>query len=166
MTATKQQISTVLKKAIRGEKDGWHFYDELAKRATNAAAIRKLKGLRDDEIRHEKTLIAMYYKYVGGELGRLPAKGINALGQVFRRSQSRERNSEMDYLNLAIEAELATTKYYREEGEKAADAKFKRIFARLADEEHGHFELLQAEKDAISGNYHWFSYGIGAPMED
>ena len=46
------------------------------------------------------------------------------------------------------------------------DAKFRKLFDRLAEEEHGHFEILQAEKDAISGNYHWFSIGSSAEMED
>jgi rubrerythrin len=166
MAKTKQQIATILKKAIKGEEDGYFFYNLLAKRATNAAARRKLEGLRDDEIRHKETLYKLYYKHVGGEIGRLPAKGINALAQVFKKGHLMELRSEMEYLNLAIEAELAATKYYREERELVDDAKFQKLFDKLSEEEHGHFELLQAEKDAISGNYHWFSIGTGAEMED
>jgi len=166
MLKTKQQIATILKKAIKGEEDGYLFYNLLAQRATNPAARRKLERLRDDEIRHKETLYKVYDTYVGGPVGKLPAKGIGALAQVFKKGGLIERTSEMEFLNLAIEAELAATKYYREECELVQDAKLRKLFDRLADEEHGHFEILQAEKDAISGNYHWFAIGAGAEMED
>ena len=54
----KKQIGTILKKAIKGEEDGLHFYSLLAEKATNVEAKRKLEGLRDDEVRHKVTLVA------------------------------------------------------------------------------------------------------------
>jgi rubrerythrin len=162
----KKQISVILKKAIKGEEDGLHFYSLLAEKSINDEAKRKLEGLRDDESRHKVTLVAMHRKYVGGELGKLPARGINALRKVFAKGHLDNRKTEMDFITLAIEAELAATKYYREQRGLVADPKFKEIFDQLADEEHGHFELLQAEKDALSGNYNWFAYGDTAPLED
>jgi len=161
----KNQIAMILKKAIKGEEDGLHFYSLLAERATHAEAKRKLEGLRDDEVRHKVTLVALYRKHVGGEIGKLPAHGINALRKVFAKGHLDSRNTEMDFINLAIEAELAATKYYREQRNLIADPQFKDIFDQLAEEEHGHFELLQAEKDALSGNYNWFQYGDSSPME-
>lgn len=163
---SKSGIAEILKKAIKGEEDGYYFYNILAGKAKNADAKRKLEGLRDDEIRHKETLVAIFEKYVGGEIGPLPEKGINALAEVFRKGHVMERHSEMEFLNLAIEAELAATKYYREERDLVDDPSFRKIFDDLADEEHHHFELLQAEKDALAGNYSWFGYDNGAPLED
>lgn len=166
MVNSKRSIATVLKKAMKGEEDGYYFYNLLAEKATNAEARRKLERLRDDEIRHKETLVAIFDQYVGGDIGKLPAKGINALAQVFRKGHIMERRSEMEFINLAIEAELAATKYYREERDLVDDPKFRKIFDELADEEHGHFEILQAEKEALAGNYTWFGYDNGAPLED
>ena len=166
MPKTKQTIATTLKKAIKGEEDGFFFYNLLAERATNATAKSKLERLRDDENRHKETLYKLYETHVGGPIGKLPAKGINALAQVFKKGHLMEKTSEMEFINLAIEAELAATKYYREERELIDDPTFKTLFDRLAEEEHGHFEILQAEKDALAGNYHWFALGSGAEMED
>lgn len=166
MPKTKKEIAGILKKAIKGEEDGYFFYNLLSKKAINGEARRKLENLRDDEIRHKETLYAIFDKYIGGEVGKLPAKGINALAKVFRKGRLLALKTEMEYINLAIEAELAATKYYRDERELVADPDFRKIFERLADEEHTHFELLQAEKEALAGNYHWFSYGDGAPLED
>jgi rubrerythrin len=161
----KKQIGTILKKAIKGEEDGLHFYSLLAEKATNVEAKRKLEGLRDDEVRHKVTLVALYRKHVGGEIGKLPAHGITALRKVFAKGHLDERKTEMDFINLAIEAELAATKYYREQRNLIADPEFKEIFDQLAEEEHGHFELLQSEKEALAGNYNWFAYGDSSPME-
>jgi rubrerythrin len=166
MAKTKKEIAGILKKAIKGEEDGYFFYNLLSKKTSNGEARRKLENLRDDEIRHKETLYAIYDKHIGGEVGKLPAKGINALAKVFRKGRLIELKSEMEYINLAIEAELAATKYYREERDSIDEPEFRKIFDRLAEEEHTHFELLQAEKEALAGNYHWFSYGDGAPLED
>jgi rubrerythrin len=77
-----------------------------------------------------------------------------------------ERHSEMEFISLAIEAELAATRYYREERDLIDDPEFRKIFDELAEEEHRHFEILQAEKDALAGNYNWFGFDNGAPLED
>lgn len=163
--AVKVKVAATLKKAIKGEKDGYRFYNLLAEKATNQDAKKKLEVLRDDEIRHEETLIAIYHKYIGDNIGELPDKGINALAEVFRKGEIENRRTEMEFLNLAIEAELAATKYYQEERDLIDDPTFKEIFDKLAEEEHGHYELLMAEKEAIGGNYFWFDYGDSSPME-
>ncbi len=165
MSDSKEQVARVLKVAIKGEEDGYYFYNLLFEKATNQDAKRKLEGLRDDEARHKTTLLDMYRKYVGGEIGELPAKGLTALAEVFRKGHLEERKTEMDFINLAIEAELAATKYYQEEKELIDDPFFSAVFDQLAEEEHGHYELLMAEKEALSGNYFWFEYGDTSPME-
>jgi rubrerythrin len=165
MTTTKQKVADVLKKGIKGEVDGFKFYDLLSKKATNADAKRKLENLRDDEARHEKILIDIFHKHIGGEIGPLPKEGLTALAEVFRRGQLEERKTEIEFINLAIEAELAATKYYQQERNLFDDPKLQEIFDKLAEEEHSHYELLIAEREALSGNYYWFSYNDSSPME-
>ncbi|MEW6050010.1 MAG: ferritin family protein [Candidatus Zixiibacteriota bacterium] len=166
MAKTKQEIAAILKKAIKGEVDGYFFYDLLSQKATNEEARRKLQNLRDDENRHKETLYAIFDKHIGEPVGELPEKGINALADVFRKGHLSDLKSEMEFINLAIEAELAATKYYQQERGLVADPEFRAIFDNLAAEEHQHFELLQAEKEALGGNYSWFGYDDGAPLED
>jgi rubrerythrin len=165
MSDPKQQVADVLRTAIKGEEDGYRFYNLLAEKATNPDAKKKLEGLRDDEQRHKVTLVALFEQYVGGEIGELPPKGITALAEVFRKGHLEERKTEMEFLSLAIEAELAATKYYQMQKEAVADPAFQSIFDQLADEEHNHYELLMAEKEALSGNYYWFEYGDTSPLE-
>jgi rubrerythrin len=165
MTKTKQQIAEVLKRAIKGEEDGYFFYDLASQKVTNKTAQRKLESLRDDEIRHKETLRGLYKKHVGGEIGQLPEKGLTVLSEIFKKGHVDDLKSEMEFINLAIQAELAATEYYQQERDLVDDPEFKRIFDALADEEHSHFELLQAEKEALAGNYSWFSYDESQPLE-
>ncbi len=162
---TKQKVAETLKRAIKGEEDGYKFYDLLSKKVANEDARRKLENLRDDEKRHKETLIEIFHKHIGGEIGELPEKGINVLAEVFRKGHLEERKTEMEFLDLAIDAELAATKYYREERDLVDDEDFKKIFDQLADEEHRHYELLMSEREALSGNYFWFAYDDSSPME-
>ncbi len=164
MSNSKEKIAETLKIAIRGEEDGYKFYDYVAKKATNKIAKKKLESLRDDEVRHRQTLIEIFKEYVGGEIGELPEKGLSVLTEIFKKGQLNKISSEMEFINLAIEAELAATKYYQDQRDLVDDPTFREIFDKLADEEHGHYELLMAEREALSGNYNWFGYGE-APME-
>lgn len=165
MARNNEYIAETLKKAIKGEEDGYTFYNLLMEKTSNPDAKRKLRNLRDDEVRHKQTLVDIFHRFIGPEIGPLPAKGITALADVFKRGRLEERKSEMEYINLAIEAELAATRYYQQERDMVDDADFREIFDSLAEEEHHHFELLQAERDAISGNYFWFGYDEASPLE-
>jgi rubrerythrin len=166
MANNRDKIADVLKRAIKGEDDGFFFYSLLAEKVTNFDAKRKVENLRDDEARHKRVLLDVYQKYIGGEVGRLPEKGLSVLSDIFARGGVADLKSEMEFINLAIEAELAATRYYQTERGLVEDPEFHAIFDSLADEEHRHYELLMAERQALSGNYYWFSYDSTSPMED
>lgn len=165
MSDEKSKAAESLRRAIKGEEDGHKFYNLLSKKAANPSAKRLLEGLRDDEVRHKQTLVELYEKFVGGEIGPLPERGISPLAKLFSEGHLEDHKTEMEFINLAIEAELAATKYYQNERKLFDDSEFVALFDRMADEEHHHFELLQAEKEALAGNYHWFGYDSGSPME-
>lgn len=156
----------LLKRAIKGEKDGLKFYTLLANKTENRDAKRKLQKLADDEKRHEAVLIDIYKRMYNEEVGQLPKEGINALAKFFDAGKAKEKHTEMQFIDLAIEAELSATNFYKETAAHIEDGNLQKICEDLAEEEFGHYELLQAEKDAISGNYFWFGYDSGSPLED
>lgn len=158
--------SALLKSAIKSEIDGYNFYDLLSKEVSNADARRRLENLRDDEHRHRAILIQLFKNVVGGDVGSLPDEGISPLAKAFDKGKLKKLGNEIEYINLAIEAELAATKFYKEGIQAVDDAEFKKILDELADEENSHYELLMAEREALSGNYFWFSADGTAPMED
>ncbi|PKK83481.1 MAG: hypothetical protein CVT49_08135 [candidate division Zixibacteria bacterium HGW-Zixibacteria-1] len=156
----------LLKSAIKSEIDGFTFYDLLSKQAANTEAKRRLENLRNDEARHRATLIDIYKKEVGGEIGALPDTGISPLQKAFVGGKLKKFNSEVEYINLAIEAELDAVEFYKKGSAIISDAGFKNIMKEMAEEESGHYEILMAEREALSGNYFWFSSDGTSPMED
>ncbi len=166
MEHTKEEISEILKRAIKGEEDRYTFYQMLSKKADDTQAKIILDKLCTDETEHKQVLIDLYKKHVSEDLGQLPETGIDSLSEIIKKGQEISRATEIDLINLAIEAEIAATKYYQDENNLITDPRFKEVFDKLAKEEHDHYEMLVAERDAISGSHHWFSIDNSSPMED
>ena len=156
----------LLKMAIKGEQDGLRFYSFLADRADNSDAKMKLTQLADDEKRHSAILTEIYINLYNEEVGELPEKGINALAKIFDGRKACGKSTEMQFIDMAIEAELAATKFYKEFAAGFEDEKIRKICADLATEEYSHYELLQAEKSSLAGTYYWFDVDGASPMED
>lgn len=161
-TATTMQM---LKQAIRSEIDGRRFYEFLADKTKNPDAKRKLTTLAQDERRHESILYRIYKKKFGEEVDEVPEKGVGVLSEFFAHPEKHEGLNEVQYIEMAIKAELAATEYYKGEAKNAEDDETKQIFSRMAEEEFGHYESLEAEKSAIGGNYFWFEFDESRPME-
>ncbi len=49
MDSSKEKIAEILKKAVKGEEDGYYFYNLLSEKTDNETAKKKLEALRDDE---------------------------------------------------------------------------------------------------------------------
>ncbi|MCK5127396.1 MAG: ferritin family protein [candidate division Zixibacteria bacterium] len=155
----------LIKQAIVAEIDGQKFYKMLVQKTNNPDAKRKLQSLADDEVRHEDLLIKMYKDLHGEDVNGLPAVGVGVLSKFFAENRDKEDLSENQYIDMAIEAELAATNFYKDGAKNAPNDEIKKLCDGMATEEYSHFELLQAEKDAIAGNHFWFGYDDGAPME-
>ena len=133
-----KDIKTLLKYAIKGEEIGQTFYGLLSEQATNPVAKKRLETLRDDEARHEKIFRELYKKHLAEDVGELPEKGLDALSSVFDKGRLGKLKSEMEYINLAIEAELTTTRFYKEGINIVEDKEFKDILFRIKSVFHAH----------------------------
>lgn len=165
MTADSNLTKDLLREAIVAEADGQKFYKYLADKATNEEAKSKLMNLAKDEIRHEATLIDIYRKIFHEEVDTLPEKGTGVLSVFFAEHRDKKDLGEMQYVDMAIEAELAATEFYKTGAESATDEKIKAICEQLAEEEFSHYEALKAEREALTGNYFWFGFDESSPME-
>lgn len=156
----------LIKQAIVAEIDGQKFYKFLSAKATNPDAKRKLDNLAQDEVNHEALLIKMYNDIYGEEVDELPKDGVGVLSKFFAEHREREDLSEMQYIDMAIEAELAATNYYKSGSTDAPNEEIKKLCDGMAEEEFRHYESLKAERESLSGGHFWFGFSEGAPLED
>jgi rubrerythrin len=77
-----------------------------------------------------------------------------------------DKSQLLQILDMAIEAELISAKFYHHGATLTADPRTKRMFERLEKEEDGHYNFLTAEKSALTGDLYWFSRGESSMMEE
>lgn len=165
MSDVNKQVEDIIKIGIKTEIEGQHFYSALAQKITNADARKKIESLALDEVNHERTLRALYKKFVGKDVSDLPAEGLAIFKDAFGDRPLAEADK-FRLIELAMEAERLTAKHYKDGEAKATDAQIRKVFAELTAEEDGHYDMLAAEREALRGNINWFSYEGTSMMEE
>ena len=166
MEIEKLTIEDVLGLAVKTEIQGRKFYLELSEKVTNPDVKKKIISLADDEKRHERIVCDFYRQILGKEPQNLPEKGVPDIVKAIRSMNPTERTDLLKLLDMAIEAELLAAKFYARGAKLTDDSKTRKAFEELAKEEEGHYNMLVAEKSALSGDLYWFSMGDTGIMEE
>ncbi len=122
--------------------------------------------LAREELAHMRLFEEML-REVGGGASARPEKELEREERLIRDMMPRvkkfevERGGkaevhELDALRAALRLEAKTRDFYREQAEKAEDPKVRELFARLAEVEEGHYELIQAQIDYTTQTGFWF----------
>ncbi len=159
-------IEDVLGMAMKTEVMGRKFYLGLTEKVTHPEIKQKIQSLADDEERHEKLVHELYKSTLGREPGELPEKGVPDIVKAISDMKVDDRSKLLDVLDMAIEAERLAAKFYGRGIVLTEDNKTRAIFEELEKEEDGHYNMLIAEKAAISGDLYWFSMGDSSIMEE
>jgi len=159
-------IEDVLGMAVKTEIQGRKFYLKLAEEVKNPEVKKKIQSLADDEQRHERVVIDFYRKTLGKEPANLPEKGIPDIVKAISSMDVNSRSQVLQVLDMAVEAELLSAKFYHHGATLTADPKTKRMFEQLEKEEDGHYNFLVAEKSALTGDLYWFSIGDSSMLEE
>lgn len=166
MEIEKLTIEDILGLAVRTEIQGRKFYLELSEKVTNPDVKKKIISLADDEKRHERIVVDFYRKILGKEPQNLPDKGVPDIVEAIKSMNLTEKTELLKLLDMAMEAELLSAKFYDRGAKITEDPKTSRVFEELAAEEDGHYNMLAAEKSALSGDLYWFSREDPSIMEE
>jgi rubrerythrin len=166
MEIEKLTIEDILGMAVRTEIQGRKFYLKLAEQVTNSEVKSKIVSLADDEKRHERIIVDLYRQILGKEPRDLPDKGVPDILSAIQSMNIKEKTELLQLLDMAIEAELISAKFYARGARITDDSKTVKVFEQLAEEEDGHYNMLMAEKSALSGDLYWFSREDPTVMEE
>ena len=159
-------IEDVLGMAVKTEAHGRRFYESLSERISHPDVKTKILSLANDEKRHQGIMEDLYRRTLGKEPRDLPQRGIPDIIRAISSLRISDKTQVLQLLDMAIEAESISAKFYQRGASISPDPRTMRIFQELEREEDGHFNYLVAEKAALSGDLYWFSISDSAMMEE
>lgn len=143
--------------AMQMEKDGEHYYRDLAQKTQNVG-LKKIMGmLADAEVRHYDTL----QKMKKNEKTQLPDSEIlsnvkNIFVQMKDGKDTLDVNiSQKDLYTNAQEIEKKSRQFYTEKAAETNNQSHREIFLTIADEEERHYVILENIIHFISQPYTW-----------
>ena len=143
----------VLGLAIRSEEEAAAFYGRVARMIKNDLVRFKYESLAKEESRHREMLVGLYRRVTGDkEAPRIPGTPETAEGGFPVPTKSLE-----DLLRFAIAREQEAQEFYRRAAKRSSDHAARRMLEYLADIEHGHELMLQAEFSAYLRDKNWYA---------
>jgi rubrerythrin len=156
-----------MKEAIEGaiyrEIGARDFYRSMAESIANAEGKEKFVQLSRDEDGHRAKLESWLERLYGEAFTSEPDKLKEA--EICCMEVS-ERTGALEALTIAIEAEERAEAFYRERAAASDDTELRELLLRIADEEHGHFVMLEAERNSVIGGFYWFDMDSTSFLED
>ncbi len=157
------RFQEVLAGAIYREIGARDFYRRISNEITNPEGKERFKKLSGDEEGHRKKLEGWFQKLFEKRfvldpklLDAAEIKGVKLGKQA----------GAMEALDLAIKAEAAAEDFYAEQADDVSTPELKDLLLKLSTEEHGHYELLTAERNALTGGFYWFDMDSTSFLED
>lgn len=149
----------VIRAAMELEKNGHRFYAAMVQKAKSQLAREIFTWLAQDEVQHLKTLEELVPKYEEGAFWEEEEQFLPYLRRFSEREifPSPERleevlrmdHSDLDALDLAIEAEEKFAEYFDLAAKSARNAEGKEAFTWLAGEEGRHATILKERRKKL-----------------
>ncbi len=158
----KPEISALeaLSVAIYNEQSAFDFYTKLSGIIKNQSGKQKFKFLASDEKRHRELLEGHYQKTSGGKGFPFDPDKVKTVNVDVR-----DNTTASEALDTGIKAEKEAYEFYSKNAEETQDPDAKKMFLMLAEQEDRHFNILMAEKQALIGQFYWFSLDTPGIME-
>ena len=167
MDESTKRIAEGLRKAMRAEHEGRHFYLMAAESTQDAKGQETFKDLAEEELDHFNYLKKHYESVL--KTGKVDATAVlgeqKALGgthPIFSeeiKTRVKDAHYEMTALSIGIQLELSAVNFYRAEAEATSDPQVKKLHEELAKWEQGHLAALEQQANALKEDY-WHDAGF------
>ncbi len=161
MNVMSEQVKGFIREAIKLEIRGKEFFNQAADMTPNSLGKKMFKRLADEEVKHLEAFSRLFSaviqstewkKYVNEE----SLKGKSAvIEELMVRLQQAKDKSDIEAIRIGMELELRAIEFFKSAAEKGDDPAAKEIFLKISDEEHFHYDLLQAQYDSVTGSGFW-----------
>lgn len=154
--------------AMQMEKDGELYYRHAGAQVAHKGIRNILTMLADAEVSHYRIFENMKK---GGKVQIGDSKVLAGVKNIFlKMAESSDYTlaplSEIDVYKKAQDIEQKSMDFYREKGDKVADAYERTIFLKVADQEKRHYLILENIIDFLSRPQQWLENPEWYHMED
>ncbi len=160
--ATESSIQA-LQTAITVENVGLETYLRFAHQTKDTTGKNMFIRLAMDELEHQRYLEKQLRKLTHGQQWAAVDIPLSEIERVLPNIQEKDKRirgesgiAEMEALNTALDMERKAAAFFREQADAIDDPHAREMFIRLAEWEDAHYDLIQAEHDAITGTGFWF----------
>jgi rubrerythrin len=158
--ATGADALQALSLAIYNEQSAFDFYTKLSDIIKNESGKEKFKFLASDEKRHRELLEGYYKKVSGGKAFQFDPSKVKTI-----KVEVSDNTSASEALDIGIKAEKEAYDFYTKSADQTKDPDAKKMFLMLVEQEDRHYNLLTAEKQALTDQFYWFSLDTPGMME-
>lgn len=152
-----------LKTAIKIEENGLDKFLQYARETKDMTGKNMFIRLAMDEHEHRKILEKQLNSLMEGKKWEpvdVPNSEIENMLPLIREKTQKIKGSygvaEIDALNTALDLEKKASEFFRQQADIVDEPEAKKLFIRLAEWEDAHFDIIQAELDAINHTGFWF----------
>ncbi len=157
------EMKASIEGAIYREIGARDFYRTIAERIKNMEGKEKFSQLSKDEDGHRAKLESWFERLFGEPFAPQPDKlKESEIGGI----RVDERTGALEALNIAIGAEEKAEAFYRNLAAGTDIPELRELLLSMADEELGHFTMLEAERNSIIGGFYWFDMDSTSFLED
>lgn len=145
-------VDKALSIAIKTEVKAEDVYQVLMKKVKNFVMKDKLRFLAGEEKKHQLILLELFQKIFPGESVLETEKSLMPRLEL----ALEENTSVLDLLEMAMEAEKESERFYDDLSQEVEDRTAQEILRYLASMEHGHYFLLKGEYDLCAHDEMYF----------
>jgi len=156
-----EEVLKILDTALYKEQAAYDFYTEVSIMILNPDGRKKFEQLAQDELRHRHAIELRYKKLAGKSLVFDPKRR-----EILKVGDISEQTSALEAVSLALNEEKKAMEMYKRGEETAQDSDSKKMFNQLMLDEQGHYNLLSAEYQMLSGGLYWFILDQPGIMEE
>lgn len=163
MSERDVEMMHAIEEAVYKEIGARNFYRKIGDRIKNSEGKEKFLRLSEDEDGHRIKLESWLKKLYDVDFVAEPERTAQSEIECVRVD---EEAGALEALNIAIEAEARAKEFYSKQAGNTDDPELKALFLNLADEENGHYNLLEAERNSLIGGFYWFDIDSTSFLED
>ena len=157
-----EKAAQAMKTAIEMEKSGHQFFSDAAGQVKHEVGRKLFSRLAAEELVHLQIFSKIFSALAEGADWRKavasvePARRVPYFDEARTEFKAANPTVELDYLRKALELERKAIAFFGKAIMETGSPEAREVFTQILEQEQGHYDLIQAEVESISGSGFWF----------